>query len=246
MRIVFREWEDSAVARRTAAALDPDEIQVWIAPTLIDQAGLTALVRLLSPDERERAARFIVSEPRSQFVVGRVLLRQLLAACLNIEPVALVFSSTPRGKPCLDSPFSAGDFRFNLSHSGSLVAVALTRGREVGVDLERIDLPADWPLLAERVFSPRELGELHALPAAQRSAAFFKGWTRKEAYLKATGEGLTVAPAAVEVSLAPDQDARLLLVPDGSEAARRWTIRDLPLPPGFAGAVAFENRRTSV
>jgi 4'-phosphopantetheinyl transferase len=236
MQISFREWDNSALARRSAASLGGDEVQVWLATMPADEAGLNALALTLNPDECERAERFRVSEPRRQFVFGRGVLRQLLGACLNIDPVALVICCQPHGKPFLDV---AGDLRFNLSHSGRMVAVALARGREVGVDIESIQRLDDWPLLASRIFSPRELGELKSIPEPQQRAAFFNGWTRKEAYLKATGEGLTDNLLAVEVALATGEP-KLLGLPAGPDAARRWAIHSMPLPPDFAGAVVFE------
>ena len=239
MQISFCEWEDSASARGAAAALRRDHVQVWTAALPADEAELTALTRTLSPAERVRAERFRVPEPRRQFVFGRALLRQLLGACLNLEPAAMAFGSEPRGKPFVEQSALDGDVRFNLSHSGPLVAVGLARGRDVGIDLEWIHHLADWSLLAARIFSARELDELHALPELQQREAFFNGWTRKEAYLKATGEGLTDALPAIEVTLAPGQEPKLLRLAGDAEAARRWTIRAIPLPAGFAGAVAF-------
>lgn len=240
MQVSIREWEDSVLSRGAAASLGSDEVQVWIATPPPDEAGFTALARTLSPDERERAVRFSVSEPRRQFVFGRAVLRQLLGACLDVEPATLALGYQPRGKPFLDQPSSRGDFRFNLSHSGRLVAIALARGREVGVDVESIHRLEDWSLLAERIFSSRELCELRALPKTQQRDAFFNGWTRKEAYLKATGEGLTDTLPAIEVTLAAGEEARLLGLPIGPEAARQWAIQRIPLPPDFAGAVVFE------
>ena len=245
MQISFHEWEDSPLTHRAAASLGSDEVQVWIATAPSDEAGLTALACQLSSDERARAERFRVSEPRRQFVFGRALLRQLLGACLNVEPVTLAFGYHPRGKPFLAQSALNSDLRFNLSHSGRLVAIALAHGREVGVDLESIHRLDDWWLLAERIFSSRELCELRALPASKQREAFFNGWTRKEAYLKATSEGLTDDLPAIEVTLVPGQKPRLLRLPAGLEAARQWTIQDIPLPPDFAGAVAFKKRTAS-
>ena len=246
MQISFHEWEDSPLTHRAAASIGSDEVQVWIATAPSDEAGLTALACQLSPDERARAERFRVSEPRRQFVFGRALLRQLLGACLNVEPVTLAFGYHPRGKPFLAQSALNSDLRFNLSHSGLIVAIALAHGREVGVDLESIHRLDDWSLLAERIFSSRELCELRALPASKQREAFFNGWTRKEAYLKATSEGLTDDLPAIEVTLVPGQKPRLLRLPAGLEAARQWAIQDIPLPPDFAGAVVFETHSSSV
>lgn len=239
VQIAFCEWEDSARARSAAAALGSDQVQVWTAAVPAGEK-LTALTRMLSPSERERAERFRMPEPRRQFVFGRALLRQLLGACLNVDPATLAFGSEPRGKPFLEQSASDGDLRFNLSHSRSLVAVGLARGRDVGVDLEWIHHLADWSLVAARIFSARELDELYSLPEPRQREAFFNGWTRKEAYLKATGEGLTDALPAIEVALAPGQEPRLLRLYSDAEAARQWTMRAIPLPRDFAGAVAFE------
>ena len=240
MQILFRNWDGSARARRAAAALGSDEVQVWLATATPDEADLTTLVRVLNPDERRRAEQFSVGEPRRQFVFGRAVLRQLLGACLNVEPATLAFGRQPRGKPFLTRPALAGDLRFNLSHSGGMVAIALARGREVGVDIESIQRLDDWMLLAGRIFSSRELGELFSLPKSQQREAFFNGWTRKEACLKATGEGLSDDLPTIEVTLAPGKESELLGLPAGPEAARRWEIHAIPLPPGFAGAVVFE------
>jgi 4'-phosphopantetheinyl transferase len=121
-----------------------------------------------------------------------------------------------------------------------MVAIALVRGREVGVDIESLHRLDDWLLMARRIFSPRELGELRSLPEPQQRKAFFNGWTRKEAYLKATGEGLTDALPIIEVTVAPGKEPELLGLPTGPEAALQWGIRVIPLPPDFAGAVVFE------
>lgn len=245
MHLSFHNWEDSARSLRTAASLGKGELQVWIAATPSDEADVMAFASLLSPDERARAERFIVSEPRHQFIFGRALLRQLLGACLSLDPTALVFGYQSRGKPFLVPP-AHGDLRFNLSHSGRIVVIALARGREVGVDIESIQRLDDWLLLAGRIFSTRELCELRSLPEPQQREAFFNGWTRKEAYLKATGEGLTDALPAIEVTLGAGKESELLGLPTGLEAVNQWAIRALPLPPDFAGAVVFEKGAAEV
>ena len=245
MPVQFREWDNSVLSHRAAASLGRREVQVWSATQPRDETELIELARNLSPDEHGRAERFLADEPRRRFVFGLSVMRQLLGACLNTVPSAVVFGYGPRGKPFLNPPISGGDLRFNLSHSGQLVVIALAHGREIGVDLEQIDRLADWSLLAERIFSSRELCELRALPASKQREAFFNGWTRKEAYLKATREGLTDDLPAIEVTLVPGQKPRLLRLPAGPEAARQWAIQDIPLPPDFAGAVAFEKRTAS-
>lgn len=172
---------------------------------------------------------------------GRAVLRQLAGAILKVDPTELVFGYEPSGKPFLRHRPSDHDLRFNLSHSGRLVAVAMARGREVGVDIESIHSVDDWSLLTGRIFSGRELAELNALPASRQRQAFFNGWTRKEAYLKATGEGLSDALPSIEVTLAPENEPQLIGLPASSGATRRWAIRGLPMPHDYAGAVVFED-----
>jgi 4'-phosphopantetheinyl transferase len=129
MMITYHDWDDSALARRAVLGLGSEEIQVWMATVPAAEVDLTELACFLSPAERERAARFRVSEPRHHFVFGRALMRLLLGACLRVEPAALEFGYQPRGKPFLQAPASNEDIRFNLAHSGSRVAIALARGR---------------------------------------------------------------------------------------------------------------------
>ena len=243
MPITYHEWGDPNVALRTAAALGSDEVQVWLARPPAAEAGMAGLTGLLGRDERERAERYRADEARQHFVFGRALLRLLLAACLNVEPAALEFAYQPHGKPILVFPHPEENPRFNLSHSGGLLAIALARGRDVGIDIESMGAEApDWLPLAARVFSPRELGELTALPAPHlQRRAFFTGWTRKEAYLKATGEGLIDALEAIEVTLTPGQAPALLKLPASARPPREWSIRDIPMPPDFAGAVVYSS-----
>ena len=240
MQIASREWADSGLARAAVAAHGPHEIQIWRVPVLGDRKALCDLAACLSPDEHERANRFSVKPARDQFITGRAALRQMLGACLNVEPAALTFDYQPRGKPYLDERRWQTEVRFNVSHSGSWVVIALTHAREVGVDIEAIERVADWQLLAGRIFSPGELSGLRALPELQQREAFYHGWTRKEAYLKATGEGLIDALVEIEVTLVPGHEPELLAVPAGAEELGRWEMRAIPLPAGYAGAVVFE------
>jgi len=239
MEVTFREWDDVLRGGRLETPPGRDEVRVCLATLPPEEAGLAAFTHLLGPDERARAARFTVAEPRRQFVFGRIILRQWLGACLGIEPAAVELGCQSRGKPCLMPSARHPDLRFNLSHSGRRLAIAMACGREVGVDIERIQPLADWLPLTERIFSPRERVELLALPQPRQLAAFFNGWTRKEAWLKATGEGLTDDLPAIEVTLDPEREPAWLALPGGPSVVRQWGLRAIPLPPDFAGAVVF-------
>ena len=239
MRISFHEWVDPASVRQVTSALADNEVQVWLATVPAMDVDMLPFFCALSSGEEARAKRFRVDGSRCQFVFGRALLRQLLGACLNVDPPRVVIGSAARGKPCLDRNLAERDLRFNLSHSHSQVAIALACGVEVGVDIEWMDRSVDWRLVAERIFSSGELSELRSLPESQQREAFFNGWTRKEAYLKATGEGLINEISAVEVTLAPGTKPELLGFPPGSGDPVRWGIRDIPLSSGYAGALVF-------
>lgn len=242
MQIPCREWNDSAAVRASVAALGHGEVQVWLVPVPDEPCPIRGRTLCLSRDEGERAGRFRHALTRSQFITGRVALRQMLGSCLRIEPATLAFSYQPSGKPYLDPHQWQTGIRFNLSHSKSWVAIALAQAREVGVDIEAIEQLEDWHLLADRVFSAHELDEMNGLTAAQRGAAFYRGWTRKEAYLKATGEGLIDDLGKIRVSLLAGEPAELRGLPAGAGDPRQWTMRAIPMPTGYEGAVVFSAR----
>lgn len=242
MPVTFHKWEGSVAAHDTLVALHGDEVQVWTATIPPDDTDWIPFARRLTPEERARADRFQAPDSRRAFVFGRSLLRQLLGIRLTVEPGALSLETDRNGKPFRRPSPRSADLRFNVSHSSELVTIALAHGFDVGVDLERIQPTADLPLLAERIFSARELDEWNALPEPLRPEAFFNAWTRKEAYVKATGEGLTGALPQIEVEFVPGRDPRLLRLSGNPETASQWTMRAIPLPSGYAGAVAFPTR----
>ncbi len=221
----------------TVPPLQSNEVHVWRASLEEPPCCLETLLRTLSPDERQRAERFHFPRDRRHFIAGRGMLRLLLAGYLGQGPGEIQFCYNPQGKPrlCLDR----GDLRFNLAHSQGLALYAFSRGRELGIDVERIRSDFDGEQLAQRFFSPRETAGLVSLPAQRRREAFFSCWTRKEAYLKATGLGLSLALDRFDVSLAPAAAALLATRHDPAEA-RRWSMRDLAPAPGYTGALAAE------
>jgi 4'-phosphopantetheinyl transferase len=218
-----------------APPLPTDDIHVWRAALDLDPADLDGFEKTLAPDERARAARFHFPKDRKSFVARRGLLRQILACYLGQEPGKLQFRYRPGGKPILMSNSRAPELHFNLAHSQGLALYAIARHREVGVDLERIEANLADQQVAERVFSRQESLALRTLPASQRVQAFFNCWTRKEAYLKARGEGLLAPLDTFDVSLSPGEPAALLNGADG-----RWSLHALTPAPGYAAAVALE------
>jgi 4'-phosphopantetheinyl transferase len=217
------------------SALDADEVHVWRASLDLDGTTLERLQATLSADERARAERFHFSKHRAHFIVGRGLLRHLLGKYLAIAPAELRFTFNPQGKPALEGV----SLRFNLAHSHGLAVYAVTRQREVGVDVERVRSEVAGEGIAERFFSPREVATLRALPVEQRLRAFFHCWTRKEAYVKAVGKGLMLPLDSFDVSLTPDVPA-LLEVRGEATDEKCWTMRELDVPAGYIGALAGE------
>jgi 4'-phosphopantetheinyl transferase len=191
----------------------------------------------LSEEERARASRFAFPIDRIRYVAAHGQLRQVLAAYLGRSPADLAFDLGPQGKPRLAG---SSELSFNLSHSGDLGLLAVAWGREVGVDTEAIRPVPDLDDLVARCFSGSERSALASLPEELRLTAFFDGWTRKEAFLKALGAGLSRPLQSFDVSLLPGQPARLLSLDGDPAASRAFALRALRPGSGFVGAVAVQ------
>ena len=223
-------------------ALVDAEVHVWRAQLDESLARMRELLSTLAPDERDRAVRFHFTKDRNRFIIARGLLRSILGLYLNGEPGRLRFGYGPHGKPYLMGEHNQGGLHFNLSHSHGLALFAVTREREVGVDIERVRSGISDEGIAERFFSPQEVARLRALPVALQAEAFFNCWTRKEAYIKARGEGLSHPLDQFDVSLAPGEPAALLRTRIDAEETARWSLRELNPGPGFAAALAVKGR----
>jgi len=215
-----------------------DEIHVWCAGLDPLAADLPSFARTLSAGERNRAERFQLDLDRTRFIVRRGLLRKILGRYLDIDPARLSFIYESRGKPALAEIAEGKTPRFNLSHSDGLALFALTPQPDIGIDVERLRPIPESSQIAAKFFSPHENAMLNALPAEQTLEAFFNCWTRKEAYLKATGEGIADALPQIEVTLAPGQAAQLLNIAGNARAAAPWSLHSLLPAPGFIGALA--------
>lgn len=222
-------------------ALAERRIHLW--SVRLDPPGdrVEALRRLLSADEVARADRFHFERHRRRFTVGRAALRILLGAYLARDPAEISFVYGEKGKPALaPAAGAAPDLRFNLSNSHELALVGVVRGREIGVDVEHLRTLDDSESIARRFFSAAESETLLALPPEQREIGFFNCWTRKEAYLKAVGDGLTAPLDAFDVTLVPGEPPRMLTLEGSPERARSWTLSHLEPAPGYVGALAIE------
>jgi 4'-phosphopantetheinyl transferase len=222
--------------------LHENEVHLW----RIDLDALRAehfdWTKVLSPAEAARAARFRFPVDYLRYAATRGLLRRILAGYLASAPLILNFSYSVREKPSLAAPHSESGITFNISHSGGVSLLAFTRKREIGVDVEQLRSNFDLDAIARRFFSAHEQEQLFALPAEERPEAFFRCWTRKEAYIKATGDGLSLPLSQFDVLIAPkDRDALAATRPDATEAAR-WSMREVPAGAGYVGALCVRGR----
>jgi 4'-phosphopantetheinyl transferase len=226
--------------------LRKNEVHVWQARLDELLPSSKAFLATLSADERFRAEHFYFPKDREHFIAAHGILRAILGSYLNRPPGCLSFREGSFGKPSLSQQSGPQDIQFNMSHSHGLALYAVGRGRAVGIDLEFAGREIDVEQIAERFFSAREAATLREMPPAVRRNAFFLCWTRKEAYIKATGKGLSMPLDQFDVSLVPGEQSALLQTrPDMDEAAR-WSVRDLSFSHDYSAALAVEGRGHSV
>jgi 4'-phosphopantetheinyl transferase len=226
-----------------ASLLRDGEVHVWTLRLDLDRAAQDRLEPLLSAEEVARARRFVHQTDRRRYVLAHGLLRLVLSGYVGARPQDIVFEEGPGGKPRLAEHPGP---RFNLSHADDLALVAVSRDREVGIDVERIREIGSLRALADACFSPSERAALAAIAGPLRLQAAFAGWTRKEAFLKAIGEGLARPLDSFEVTLLPGEPARLVRVDDAPDAPERYTLREVQPAPGYVGAVAVEGRPAAI
>ena len=220
--------------------LPNDAVHVWRASLQVSVSELRTFEDTLAADERARAERFYFQKHSEHFIVGRGLLRNILSRYLDTEPDQLHFCYNSYGKPALTEDTSAEGLHFNLSHSHGIALYALTRRREIGVDIEYFRPDVEAEKLAERFFSPREAAVLRALPEHLRKEGFFNCWTRKEAYIKAEGEGMAIPLSTFDVSLTPGEPAALLRTQNQPQETACWSLQALNPAPGYAAALAVK------
>lgn len=222
--------------------LADDEVHVWRFSLDLETPRVQSLQRTLASDEQARANRFHFRRDRDRFIVARGLLRVVLARYLDTNPGQLRFCHNSYGKPSLVSIDGQDTLNFNVSHSQELGLYAITRNRRIGVDLEYIRTDFACEQVAERFFSSRERATLRSLAPRLKHQAFFTCWTRKEAYIKARGEGLSLPLDQFDVSLAPGGPAALLNTRGDPQEANRWSLRELKPGPGYVAALAVEGQ----
>lgn len=194
---------------------------------------------LLSPAEQARAAAFAFATPRNRFIQCRAALRRLLAAHLGRTATEVDIDYGRHGKPELPN---GSHLQFNVSHCENLAVLALTPVHRVGVDIERVRPLADMQSLADARFSPNEIAALASVEPEHKTHAFFTCWTRKEAFIKATGAGFSLPAHQFDVTLRPAEPPDLTALRGSGNRAADWALLDLVTVEGYAGAVAVENR----
>lgn len=219
-------------------ALMADEMHVWSVPLDAVRNVWVEQWAVLAEDERERAERFLLQDARRRFVVARSALRTVLGRYVAAPPARIAFSYAPNGKPRLSDPDSSADLQFNLAHSGELALIAVTRGCELGVDVERLRVINQSQEIAQRYFHPREVARLTSLAPADRNAAFLRCWTGKEAMLKALGTGVTQSLSFYS-GLCDQPDGAWIDVPrsDADSVAHCW-LQSLAPAADYVAAIA--------
>ncbi len=219
------------------------EVHVWRVSLTPPDSRIRQLASLLNEDETRRSERFYFPEHRERFIVGRGMLRLILGRYLDADPANLCFGYSAFGKPFLAGKEAGNELRFNLAHSQDMAVYAFTLRRQIGIDVEYLRADMSGDEIAERFFAAKEVAALRALPPANRIEGFFNCWTRKEAYIKARGEGLSFPLDKFVVSLNPGEPAALLNVLDAPEESARWSLRELTPGPGYASALAVEGHQ---
>src|SRR2546425_7227123 len=220
-------------------ALTAEEVHVWRVWLDQEPSTIEACLEILSPDERIRARKYHFHRDFEHFVVARAVLRHILSRYANVSPHEIEVIYDQYGKPRLRS--CATPLGFNLSHAKGIALYAISQVHAIGVDIEYARANSSGDEIARQFFSANEVASLCSLPSGLRTVAFFNCWTRKEAYIKARGEGLSHPLDRFTVSIIPGQPARLLMADDPTETSR-WTLMDLSAGAGYVASLAVEGR----
>ena len=219
----------------TSFDLESGDLHLFLAHLQVSPHLESKIMGFLAADEIQRSKSFRFLKDRSAYIASRGYLRLLLSRYLQIKPEDIAFSYSPNGKPFI--PLSRR-LQFNLSHSGSYAVLGFSNEGPIGVDIEPLDREVNMELVARHSFSPAEQQNLFSLPPEQQREAFFTCWTRKEAFIKAKGEGLSMALHEFEVSVKPQEPAGLIAADWDAEEPSRWTFNDIPKFEGYIGAWA--------
>ena len=226
--------------------LVPGTVHVWHLDLDCPPVDAASLAKILSPDEIRRAEAFQFEQLRLRFVVGRGLLRVLLADYLGVAPETVAFTYGSHGKPELKADSTGTETAFNLTHTDSVALIAISLNRRVGVDCERVRFLDDMHQIAEKFFSPAENRMLDRLPDAKFLTAFYRCWTRKEAFVKAMGEGLSYPLNHFTVSIEASESPCRVEFPEAASEPYAWFVYSLPVASSYLGALAVEGPITAL
>lgn len=222
--------------------LADDHVDVWRVPLTDHDMPVERFASWLNDEERAKADRYRIPTKREEFITVRGFLRGVLARLLDTDPASFTFMYGLHGKPYLAQRFAGSTVSFNVSHSGRWALVAVMPQRQLGVDVERARPKIDCQGLAKRFFSPAEADDLMSLPPADRRDAFFACWTRKEAFVKAVGNGISLGLDKFDVSLRPGEPPKLLTTRWDTTEAQRWSVLELPMPQGYRAAAVVQGQ----
>jgi 4'-phosphopantetheinyl transferase len=224
-----------------------NEVHIWRVTLELPTVNPNLLRDLLSSNERARAERFVFSQHRDRFIVAHGFLRVILSSYLNCSPAEIAFTYDEHGKPWLLSPdHHGGKLNFNLAHSAMLAIYGVTLGRAIGVDIEHIRTDFAVDEIARSAFSANDAHCLFSLPPHERQKAFFDGWTRKEAFIKAKGTGLSLPLDQFDVTLAPGEPAALLETRWDKSEVQLWSLRAMDVAPDYAASIAVQGHDWSL
>src|SRR5215203_1604983 len=217
--------------------LSDDEAHVWRADLNLNESFQSSFLKLLSPDEKNRAKKFRFAKDSQNFIIARGILRLLIGKYLEINPAEISFQYSESGKPSI---INNNSLQFNISHSRDIALFAFTKNFNIGVDVEFVNSNIEAKEIAANFFSTNEIKNLLALPEQQQTLGFFYCWTRKEAFIKAVGEGLSFPLDKFEVSLEPNKPAKLLATNRQPEDISKWSIFSLSPEANFVGSLVSE------
>ena len=220
--------------------LQDREVHVWRLNLNGRESYVRELRHTLSSDEKDRAEKFRFDRDRTSYIVRHSVLRSILSLYTNTAPKQLKFFEGSHGKPEITLSPDQSTVRFNLSDSRDAALIAVTRGRQIGIDIEYIQKDFEWKEIVDRFFSPREVAMIQAFPAELREEAFFRCWTRKEAYIKARGQGLSIPLNQFDVSVVPGEPPRLSFPNNDAPDSTRWFFQELAPCPNYVAALAVE------
>lgn len=221
--------------------LSADEIHIWFGVLDQPESEYSGFIQMLSIDERIRAGRFHFQKDRNRFIARHGMLRRILGCYLGVEASDIRFCHGKNGKPAITDTFGRETIQFNLSHSNGVAVFAFARNHEIGVDIEHVSEMSEMEQIVKRFFSVKENEIFTSLPESQKKEAFYYGWTCKEAFVKALGDGLSQPLDTSYIPLVPGESAELLRIEDDSVEASQWSIQSLKPAPGYVGALAVKS-----